>query len=71
VTDTYPDDEQPSSIDPLVVSDRATFWAAIHRMSSASYVPTRSSGVLTVPNTQGHVAASRSASQKRWGWRPL
>ncbi len=71
MTDTYDDEPDASSIAELPMDDIAAFWRAIHRMSSATYVPTRSCGVLTVPNQQQYTAAARSAAQKRWGWRPL
>lgn len=68
--DSHPDEEQ-SSIDAVVVSDRGTFWAAIHRMSSAGYRPSRISGAFGELKTPAHVygALSRTAGAKRGGWR--
>ena len=65
------EDETPSSIDEVVVSDRGTFWAAIRRMSSAGYRPSRISGAFGELKTPAHVygGLSRTAGQKRGGWR--
>ena len=46
--DSHSDDDT-SSIDDVVVSDRQTFWAAIHKMSRPDYRPSRWSGVWGSP----------------------
>jgi hypothetical protein len=58
------DDEQ-SAIDCVVTSERATFWAAIHRMSRPDYRPSRWSGVFGSPWSTNQHRGPMSADDGR------